>query len=360
MSEPPILCDADLRVLDFLAEHGFDASRVNLLPEADRPRAMALIRQMSVLDAYPADGGDDSLVDATLARIAAHDEAVDASRRIGFARPPAFRLADLVSVAAVVLLLLGVTVPMIANLRAQKLSTLCASNLRAVHGALGSYASSNAGALPLRSAVAGFGGMFAARPGEPNQVTRLDAPAVPPAQAQRLRPGVPQMPTQLVIEFRRPGTVIRIVQGVPSWAESNHSAHLSQLVDAGYCGGDHLRCPACAAGRPCFAYRVPSRGGRFMLDTPSRTVVVADANPVIEDHRSGRHAGRAINSRNHRGEGQNLLFCDGAVEWSTTPLQQGGPGGMTANSWLPQDELGRDRMQLRSWPGNAADNFVAQ
>ncbi|MFM9170112.1 MAG: hypothetical protein ACKOTD_08330, partial [Phycisphaerales bacterium] len=88
MSEPPILCDADLRVLDFLAEHGFDASRVNLLPEADRPRAMALIRQMSVLDAYPADGGDDSLVDATLARIAAHDEAVDASRRIGFARPP--------------------------------------------------------------------------------------------------------------------------------------------------------------------------------------------------------------------------------------------------------------------------------
>ena len=90
------------------------------------------------------------------------------------------------------------------------------------------------------------------------------------------------------------------------------------------------------------------------------TVVVADANPVLEDHRTGRHAGRAINSRNHRGEGQNLLFCDGAVEWSTTPLLQGGPGGMTDNIWLPQDELGRDRMQLRSWPGNAADNFVAQ
>jgi hypothetical protein len=33
---------------------------------------------------------------------------------------------------------------------------------------------------------------------------------------------------------------------------------------------------------------------------------------------------------------------------------------MTDNIWLPQDELGRDRIQLRSWPGHAADNFVAQ
>ena len=360
MSEPPILCDADLRVLDFLAEHGFDASRVNLLPEADRPRAMALIRQMSVLDAYPMAEGDDSLVDATLARIDAHDEAVDASRRIGFARPPAFRLADFVSVAAVVLLLLGVTVPMIANLRAQKLSTLCASNLRAVHGALGSYASSNGGALPLSSAAAGLGGFLSARAPQPDRVTRLDAPAAPAPAAPRMRPGVPQAPSQLVIEYRRPGMVVRIVQGVPSWAESNHSAHLASLVEAGYCGGDHLRCPACSAGRPCFAYRVPVRGGRFMLDTPNRTVVVADANPVLENHRSGHHAGRAINSRNHRGEGQNLLFCDGAVEWWTTPLLREGPGGLTDNIWLPQDELGRERIQFRSWPGHAADNFVAQ
>ena len=69
MTEPPLppprgeptLSDADMRVLDFIAEHGFDASRVNELPEADRPRAMALIRQMGVLDAYPADDAGDGV-----------------------------------------------------------------------------------------------------------------------------------------------------------------------------------------------------------------------------------------------------------------------------------------------------------
>ena len=64
----PQLCDADMRVLDFLAEHGFDASKVPLLPAEDQPRAMALVRQMQVLDAYPADDSDSSFVYATLAR----------------------------------------------------------------------------------------------------------------------------------------------------------------------------------------------------------------------------------------------------------------------------------------------------
>ena len=64
----PSLSDADMRVLDFLAEHGFDASRIELLPEADRPRAMALIGQMQVLDHYPTESAEDSLVDATMDR----------------------------------------------------------------------------------------------------------------------------------------------------------------------------------------------------------------------------------------------------------------------------------------------------
>jgi hypothetical protein len=37
-----------MRVLDFLAEHGFDASKVQLLAAEDQPRAMALVRQMQV------------------------------------------------------------------------------------------------------------------------------------------------------------------------------------------------------------------------------------------------------------------------------------------------------------------------
>ena len=58
----PHLCEADMRVLDFLAEHGFDASKVQLLAAEDQPRAMALVRQMQVLDAYTTDDSDEALL----------------------------------------------------------------------------------------------------------------------------------------------------------------------------------------------------------------------------------------------------------------------------------------------------------
>ena len=120
-------------------------------------------------------------------------------------------------------------------------------------------------------------------------------------------------------------------------------------------------CPACAAGKPCFAYRVPARGQRFVLDTPGRTVVVADSNPMIEARRMGFNSeSRVVNSSNHRGSGQNLLFSDGAIEWKTSPILTTSPASSMDNIWLPRDERGREVLELRSWPSVAADNFVSQ
>jgi hypothetical protein len=159
----------------------------------------------------------------------------------------------------------------------------------------------------------------------------------------------------------RPGIVIRLHRPVGDWSGANHSAHLALLVAQDYCDVHALRCPACAVGAPCFAYRVPSRGERFVLETPSRSVVVADANPMIDMLRSGRVPdSRAMSSRNHGGSGQNMLFSDGSIDWRTSPILTNSPASFMDNIWLPRDPEGRERMDLKAWPSHPADNFVAQ
>jgi len=350
----PRLCDADLRVLDFIAEHGFDASKVNLLPEEDRPRAMALIRQMGVLDAYPDDHSDDTLVDATLARIDRFESTLAESRRIGSGRQGAFRLADFVGIAAVLFLALGVIVPLAAGVRQQSLSTRCGNHLRAVHGALDAYAGDHAGDLPMAASIGDFAGLFSPSPSP--RTVRPMPPAAPPA----LDPTRPQVVTS--VTFFGPGGQVMIRWGAPTWAEANHSANLAPLLSGDYCAASELRCPACAEGRPCFAYRVPGENGRFRLATQRPTVVLADANPLAEHMRRGHHpVHRMANSRNHGEQGQNLLFSTGVVEWKSSPVLMDASGnGELDNIWIPHEDFGPAPLRMRARPRAEADNFVTQ
>ena len=349
----PSLSDADMRVLDFLAEHGFDASRIELLPEADRPRAMALIRQMEVLDQYPADSAEDTLVDATLARIDRWEAARSESMRIqrgGFAT---FRLSDFVSIAALVLVGIGVLLPVAARVREQSLSTVCSNNMRSLYGAFGAYADANGGALPATASIGNFSSLFAPSPtGQPAAQTLADG------WMQRQSMGMPTGQTVMVI--RAPHATIVMTSSTQDWSNVNHGAHLSHLVSAGYLEAGALQCPSCAAGLPCIAYRVPARGERFMLRTPGRTVVAADANPLVEARRRGiLLPSTAVNSLNHGEQGQNMVFSDGAVEWRTSPFMTT-PAGSMDNIWLPRDSSGREQLDMRSWPSASTDNFVTQ
>jgi|LauGreDrversion4_2_1035121.scaffolds.fasta_scaffold51912_3 hypothetical protein len=355
----PNLCDADMRVLDFLAEHGFDASRVHLLPEADRPRAMALIRQMQVLDAYPADATDDTLVNATLARIDRYEAAAEASRRVD-TRAGAFRLSDFVSIAALVLVGVGVTLPIAARVREDRMTTGCQQSLRGLYEGMGAYAGSNAGALPAAASIADIGSLFRPSPAAPRATGYLPEagprPVAPPSRMQNPTAGA----TRIVIQM--PGAVVRITTVAQDWSAANHGAHLALLAAQGYCATDALRCPACAAsGAPCFAYRVPTRGDRFTFDLPSSAVLAADANPLVASMRRGAAPPpRTANSANHQGTGQNILFGDGAFDWRNSPILTSPPAGAIDNIWLPRDERGLERSDLRAWPSHPADNFVAQ
>jgi len=361
------LCDADMRVLDFLAEHGFDASRLELLPPEDRPRAMALIRQMQVLDHYPAGDSDDSLVDATLARIDRWEAARESSMRLRVGRFSNFRAADFVGVAALIMVGLGVLLPIAAHAREQRLNTVCGNNMRSLHDAFGAYAHDHGGALPLAASIGGgLGSIFSPTSG--NAGAAAPSPAATPAATPAL--GRTESP-QAQMQVRPRSVTTTMVQGNGfsmvvveerfDVVSTIHSNHLNVLVDKAYVDTHALQCPACAAGLPCFAYRVPVRGQRFALDTPGRHVLIADSNPLVEAKRAGRPApSRTANSSNHGGNGQNMLFHDGSIEWTTSPVISTSPAGFMDNIWLSRQGNGREGLDDLSWPTDETDNFVSQ
>lgn len=165
----------------------------------------------------------------------------------------------------------------------------------------------------------------------------------------------------MTVDVRTPGSWMRLRIQVVQWHALHHASNLEPLVAGQYCGAGDMTCPACAAGSPCFAYQVPRRGERFMLDRGFRAVVVADANPLTEANRLGLRASHLQSSNNHGQKGQNMLFSDGSVEWHTSPLLPGagGPDGVD-NIWLPRDSAGRERIDLQAWPTHARDAFVTQ
>jgi hypothetical protein len=346
------LSASDARVLDFLAEHGFDASRIAELPAEDRPRALAIIRQMDVLERYPVDPPHESVVDATLARIDRFEAERAASMRIGGRWRPRVRLSDVVGVAALLLVATGVALPMISQVRAQSLSTVCANNLRALGAGLANYANEHGGSMPAMAGIGG--GLFGSdQPTPQGMPSAVRGNGQPPAVQAAERAALAR-----ALNAVHGGVTVTIV---PNWGSFQHSANLALLVSKGYCDVHALRCPGCAAGAACFAYRVPAQGARFQLDTPHRIVVVSDANPVIELRRNGHQVDQSIlSSRNHNESGQNLLFSDASVEWRTSPILNGGAPTGIDNIWLPRGEDGREHADLKVRPKDPTDTFVAQ
>jgi hypothetical protein len=283
----PRLGPHDAAALDRLVERGFTDAEGDG-EEARRERAV--LEALRMLDAYPVEASDPSLIDATLARIDAAEREQAARMRVERAPQRSARWADIGGIAAVLLLAAGVTWPALARMRDTALKTACANNLRAMGAGLASYAHDHRDFLPM---TAGLGGLTAPQP------TTLD------------------------------------------WNTYEHGGNLVALARQGYCGMQQVQCPACAAGAPHqhhFAFRLPAADRAFRLTIIGRGALVADANPVIELRRAGRPVAANLASWNHAQSGQNVLFGDGALLWLTRPEVDGD------NIYLPRGVAGPDLM----------------
>lgn len=320
--------------LEALIAASMDPAQV---PGALRRRAERIGSLLDTLAVSKAEiGSTNDLVQRTLARV---QESVKAEEsRFALAASGAgaaegaglrlrFRLGDLVSIAAIVLVGFGVLMPMADAVQGASRRSACQANLAAAGVGFGLYAGSNKDSLPLASA----------------------SPA-----------------------------------GRPWWfvgksAEQSNSANLYTLVRAGMnkvsdlaCGGNERA--VFSASRPdatdwgCLEEVSYSYQNMFASERPrwtgsTRAVLLVDRSPVILKAYNRMVIDPLENSPNHRRRGQAALVNDGSVQWLKSPVLSNGD-----NIWLPRaiEDVIRQLTQPRAAeplkgtesPAGADDVFV--
>ncbi len=291
LSAEPELTRRDADALDAWVMHGYDSSKV---PAALRDRAQRLDKLAA--SATAADAGSSDLIERTLAHVQSH---IDAEEERLEVRPSAwsrFRLADIVSVAAALLIGVSIVWPAASAVRSQQSRIACASNMQAAGAAMGLYATANHESLPM--ATASFGG------------TWLDVGTTP---------------------------------------ERSNSANLFTLVRTGHVPMEGLACngnptaatdPATPDQRdwhnlPEVSYSYQIVAGwrpawRERTDSGKPAIVLADRSPVVRRAVEGKPIDPYAGSPNHGDARHHVLRTDGTAEYLNSPVVDGD------NIWLPR------------------------
>jgi hypothetical protein len=297
-NDDAVLSPDDEDAMEALVMAGFDPQRVT---SSLRPRAAQLlaIGELAVNAPAPLAGGQ-LLIERTF------QSSVRAREARGFepsnSRRSALAWADIISVAAALLIATSVIWPMASTYRAHSIRQACLGNLGSLASAFGTYAGDFRGSMPMASASLG---------GQPWW-------------------NVGQSPAQ------------------------SNSANLFTLARSNYTNLEQLACDGnalCsrdvakdamdwpALPNVSYSYFVmfgrarPSFSGNAEMAgaPPAKTVVLADASPVIRRAVAKQRVYPLENSANHAGTGQTVLRLDGSAIWLNTPVHEGD------NIWLPAD-----------------------
>jgi len=279
--------------------------------------------------------GDDArraaLIDRTLAAI---QDDIDRSQRRHIMDLPVtpgggVRLADLVSLAAMILLAASVIIPVLGGVQSRQFQAECQGHLAGVSRSFGLYAGSNSDTLPM--ATAGFSGGS----------TWMDVGSTP---------------------------------------ERSNSSNLFVVVRQGYADLGDLACPTNpdalveapvgdmhdwrSLDEISYSYRIMTRGGLKLheIRNPDRVVVLADRSPVVRRAAAGEPIVPEENTPNHDARGQHILRLDGSSDWRVSPVLEQGD-----NLWLPRGVErmiyeARDRLGIiegNEMPSGPTDAFVA-
>lgn len=263
-----------------------------------------------------------SLVDRTMASIHAANRPIrlpaPSAQDVESAPGWSFRLRDLVSVAAVVLIGISIMWPMLVASREQARMIRCADNTQRAGAGFAAFATDHDGRLPQTEA-ASFGTL-------------------------------------------------------PWWnvgdSKASNSSNLYRLADLGYvlhadlaCPGnpDACECPSHESSRDwrsidevSYSYQIPM-SLRPILENGGSIVLMADRSPVVLRAMRGESIDPDAVSPNHGGRGQHVLFGDGSVRLFLTPTLDSGD-----NLWLPRSVEGVASPTLTGTerPADASDAFV--
>ena len=290
----------DQRILDDLIEASFDIEAMEPLSDAERQRAVALCDLFGLLNDYPVEDADDTLLHATLARINRHDgeqmsrmqldpALVEPAKLRGGRRLP---IPDFISIAAVILIALGIGWPVFNQMRNRSVVMQCANNMRVLVQAFNNYASDYGNAMP--AATAGF--------------------------------------------------------GTSSWDQVRNIINLRPLVENNYCDHNHLNCPGNHDHYgSSYSYQWQPPSVKMLWDTGHTLVILGDRNPLVDATISGNVVPANSMSINHDERGQNVLMSDGTIRWLIEPMIG------QDNIWLPKGVL---ILQTGQQPADASDAFL--
>lgn len=320
-TEPTLSVD-DQRAIDALMEAGFDARLMNTRASGslasgggvDPRRINAVNNLLGLMNDYPVDDCEPALLDATLARIDRLED--DRAERLNFdvrqeeaqsiSSGRRIRLPDFITVAAVILIGVGILWPTLSVVRQKSMDGACANNMRLVGMGLSNYAADNGGAIPMaRAGLGAFGASGA-----------LGA----------------------------------------SWDTVPNALNFRPLIEGGYCEHHHLNCPGHEEDQigPSYSYRWQNPQAPVQWHAGRSTPVLSDRNPVIDAVRNGRVIAVISGSINHGGRGQNVLINDGQVIWLKEPVFVS--SGRRDNIWLPN---GVEELRPGELPQEVLDVFLA-
>ncbi|MDX2132505.1 MAG: hypothetical protein SFY69_10695 [Planctomycetota bacterium] len=323
----PALSTDDQDALDAFVTERFSPERV---PASLRPRAerLALIGSLLTASAGPAISNP-SLVERTLSGVPIRVRRQDRSSRAVFG---GFRLGDLVSVAATLLIASSILVPMVSTVRSHQARGACGTNYATLAGAFGMYSNDYRDQLPVAAAGLGGGAWWevGGGPGKSNSANL----------------------------FR-----------LPKLQYTTLTAMACPNNDAAPAG----RCPTNAEDWSCISEVSYSYQNMFGESRPRwsqgpRLVILADASPVVRSVLAGSAWVAGQNSANHGGKGQWVLRNDGSGGWVTSPVVDGDNIWLTTPMQLAEQtalELGRRgvregfiEIRGREFPSSEEDAFL--
>jgi hypothetical protein len=310
----PVLAARDAQDLDALIGAGWSGGATS-----NAARLVALLGASSAEHT----GDRTRVIESTLALVEAETERERSRFRIRpsddrVAMPRRLRMADLGALAAMFLIGVGILWPVVTGMRAEDQRMTGAANMQAAGIGFGQFASDNRDLMPYYSGRDANGVWW--RVGDPPR---------------------------------------------------SHSANLFTLVRAGYASVAELASPGNAAA-PTREWDAEAKDWRaweevsysyqlFGDEVPRLTtgrgeakLVLTDRSPVIDQARRGQAIDPMRGSPNTRGWGQHLLFSDGRVMFSRSPVLPNGD-----NIWLPRQLDDRiARLQGTERPADATDAFV--
>lgn len=286
--ETPELTPMDAEALDAWMLAG---GRVDRVPAALRERAQKLHGLATLVSQGPEPVVSGDMVDKLMTKVA------ETPSKRGEAEQPEIagriRMADLMSIAAVLVVGVSVIWPMLTSMREAHYKTISSARMAAAGNGMAAYAS-NYGSLPQASAsLAGNPWWEVGENLEHSNSANLFTLASDGFVeiAQLASPTNPQAPTSVKGE------------GAHDWRSLDEVS---------------------------YSYRNMFGGQNQAFNVTPTSALLADRSPIVPPSRRGEAARADANSRNFGGRGQHVLFGDGSVQWLTKPVLDNGD-----NIWLP-------------------------